>query len=277
MTGTRVVEDALTQRFRIAHASRGAAMDSARLALPAEITREWAWGSSKGSGVRVCLIDSGVDATHPELGGPVTALTVTNGPGGLRVVPDAEGDQAGHGTACAGVIRTVAPDCELTSVRVLGGGLRGSGEVLLTALEWAVEEGFHLVNLSLSTRRTEHKEALHDLVDRASFAGVTVVASAHNRPVRSYPWNFASVISVGSHSRLDSEYLEANPEPPVEFFARGVAVEVPQPGGGRSRLSGNSFATPHVTGMCARILGHHPGLPTGQLKYVLAAIADNRI
>ncbi|MFI6484534.1 S8 family serine peptidase [Nonomuraea sp. NPDC050663] len=270
------------QIFRIAHVSRGAAMDSSQLALPCEITREWAWGSSKGSGVRVCLIDSGVDATHPGLGGPVTPLTVAGEPGDdgverLRVVPDTEVDQVGHGTACAGVIRAVAPDCDLTSVRVLGSGLRGSGEVLLTALSWAIDQGFDLVNLSLSTRRTEYKEALHDLVDHACFAGVTIVASAHNRPVRSYPWNFAGVVSVGSHNKLDGEYLEANPEPPVEFFARGVAVEVPQPGGGRSRLSGNSFATPHITGMCARILGHHPGLSTGQLKYVLAAIADNRI
>lgn len=277
MTGT-----VTTQTFRIAHASRGVGVDSSRLALPCAITRDWAWGSSRGARVRVCLIDSGVDTAHPGVGGPITALTVTSEPDddGMsyhQIVPDEDGDQAGHGTACAGVIRAMAPDCELTSIRVLGSGLRGSGEVLLSALEWAIDHDFHLINLSLSTRRTEHKEALHDLVDRAYFAGVTIVASAHNRPVRSYPWNFTSVISVGSHSIAESEYVEVNPEPPVEFFARGVAVEVPQPGGGRSRLSGNSFATPHVTGMCARVLGRHPGLPTGQLKYVLAAIADNRI
>lgn len=269
MTGT-----VTTQTFRIAHASRGVSVDSSRLALPCAITRDWAWGTSTGARVKVCLIDSGVDSAHPGLGGPVTALTVDSH---HQIVPDEAGDEAGHGTACAGVIRAMAPDCELTSIRVLGSGLRGSGEVLLSALEWAIDHEFHLVNLSLSTRRTEHKEALHDLVDRAYFAGVTIVASAHNRPVRSYPWNFTSVISVGSHSRAESEYVEVNPAPPVEFFARGVAVEVARPGGGRSRLSGNSFATPHVTGMCARVLGRHPGLPTGQLKYVLAAIADNRI
>ncbi|MCF6473774.1 serine protease [Nonomuraea sp. MG754425] len=269
-----VVEAPPPRIFRLAHASRGAAIDSARLALPSPVTREWAWGSATGSGVRVCLIDSGVDAHHPRFTSPISTYTVTGD--GLDVVPDEAGDQAGHGTACAGVIRAMAPGCELTSVRVLGGGLHGRGEVLLAALEWAIEQRFPLINLSLSTRRAEHKESLHDLVDRAFFAGVTIVASAHNRPVRSYPWHFASVISVGSHHSTLAEHIECNPEPPAEFFARGVQVEVPLPGGGTARQTGNSFATPHVTGLCARVLQRHPGFATGQLKHVLAAIADNR-
>ncbi|MFI7131711.1 S8 family serine peptidase [Nonomuraea sp. NPDC050153] len=269
-----VAEAPPLRTFRLAHASRGAVLDSARLALPCAITRDWAWGSATGSGVRICLIDSGVDERHPVFTRPITPLTVTGD--GLDVVPDEVGDQAGHGTACAGVIRSMAPDCELTSVRVLGSGLQGRGEVLLAALEWAIEQRFSLVNLSLSTRRAEHKEALHDLVDRAFFAGVTIVASAHNRPVRSYPWHFPSVISVGSHTLALAEHIECNPEPPAEFFARGIGVEVPLPGGGTSRLTGNSFATPHITGLCARVLQRHPGLPTGQLKHVLAAVANNR-
>ncbi|GAA0914670.1 S8 family serine peptidase [Nonomuraea longicatena] len=269
-----VTEEPAPLIFRLAHASRGAPMDSARLALPCAMTRDWAWGTATGAGVRVCLIDSGVDAGHPRFTRPITTLTVTGD--GLEIVPDEIGDQAGHGTACAGVIRSMAPDCELTSVRVLGGGLLGRGEVLLAALEWAIEQRFPLVNLSMSTRRAEHKEALHDVVDRAYFAGVTVVASAHNRPVRSYPWHFPSVISVGSHGLALPEHLECNPDPPAEFFARGVGVEVPQPGGRISRLTGNSFATPHVTGLCARVLERHPGFAAGQLKQVLAAVADNR-
>ncbi|MFI7702064.1 S8 family serine peptidase [Nonomuraea sp. NPDC049480] len=276
-----VAERPSPRTFRLAHASRGAVVESARLPLPCAVTREWAWGEATGAGVRVCLIDSGVDAAHPGFGRPVSALAVAAGPDGddvqHRIVPDEAGDQAGHGTACAGIIRDLAPGCELTSVRVLGGALQGRGEVLLAALEWAIEQRFALISMSLSTRRTAHKEALHDLVDRAYFAGVTIVASAHNRPVRSYPWHFPSVISVGSHSLPDPERIECNPEPPAEFFARGVTVEVLQPGGGTALLTGNSFATPHITGFCARVLERHPGFGTGQLKHVLAAIANNRI
>jgi subtilisin len=270
------------QTARLAHASNGDPLHSSRLALPSPLTREWAWGTSTGSGVRVCLIDSGVDAGHAVMGGRVTALTVAAelneaGERAFRVVPDAVGDAAGHGTACAGIILSLAPCCEITSLRILGPKLHGEGDVLLAGLEWAIEQRFPLVNLSMSTRREAYKEALHDIADRAYFSGVTIVAAAHNRPVRSYPWQFSSVISVGSHELADAEHLEANPAPPVEFFARGVGVDVPRPGGGCSRVSGNSFATPHITGMCARTLGNHPAFGTGQLKHVLAAIANNKI
>jgi subtilisin len=265
--------------IRLAHSSVGAPYDAARVALPCRVSREWAFGSASGAGVRVCLIDSGVDATVPALAGRVTTLTVVtedaDGREEHQVVPDAEGDPVGHGTACAGIIRSFAPECELTSIRVLGHALQGSGSVLLAALQWAVDAGFDVINLSLSTRRIEYKEALHDLADEAYHRGITIVASAHNRQVRSYPWHFASVISVGSHDRPDPEYLEANPAPPVEFFAHGVAVDMLQPGGGSARASGNSYATPHVTGMCARILGAHPSFGSGQLKQALTAIANN--
>ena len=73
-----------------------------------------------------------------------------------------------------------------------------------------------------------------------------LVASAHNMPVESFPWRFSSVISVGSHEETDPLLFYANPDPPVEFFARGVDVEVAWIGGGTIRASGNSFATPCI-------------------------------
>jgi subtilisin len=69
--------------------------------------------------------------------------------------------------------------------------------------------------------------------------------------------------------------VEANPVPPVDLFALGVDVEAPWPGGSRRRLSGNSFAAPHITGLCARILERHPSFRTAQLRHVLTATANN--
>ena len=130
---------ATRRTVRLAHASNGDALESSRLALPCPLTREWAWGASTGSGIRVCLIDSGVDAGHPAIRGQVTSLAVDPAvPGG--VVPDDSGDAAGHGTACAGIILSLAPGCEITSLRVLGSRLRGDGQLLLTGLEWAIEQ-----------------------------------------------------------------------------------------------------------------------------------------
>ena len=117
----------------------------------------------------------------------------------LQVLDDTEGDLCGHGTACAGVVRSLAPDAELTSVRVLGAGYKGGGETMLRGLAWAIEQGFQVVNMSLSTTRTKYVERLHELADHAYFKRVLLVASAHNMPVESFPWRFASVISVGSH------------------------------------------------------------------------------
>lgn len=249
------------------------------LALPSEATREWAWGDSTGRGVRVCVIDSGVDTTHGLLGGGIATFAVQSadgeGPGRWAVVEDEAGDVAGHGTACCGIIRTMAPDCELTSVRILGKKLQASGEALLAAVEWAIRQRFTVVNLSLSTQRQAFKERLHDIADEAHFNGVTLVSSAHNSPVTSYPWRFPSVLSVGAHGRPEPEYIEANPTPPVDFFAAGVNVPAAWPGGRFKRVSGNSFATPHIAGLCARILARHPGFGTAQLKHVLAAVADN--
>jgi subtilisin family serine protease len=94
-------------------------------------------------------------------------------------------------------------------------------------------------------------------------------------PVESYPWRFSSVISVGSHEETDPLTFFYNPSPPVEFFARGVNVEVPWIGSATIRSSGNSFATPHMSGICALILAKHPELTPFQLKSVLYLIASN--
>ena len=94
-------------------------------------------------------------------------------------------------------------------------------------------------------------------------------------PVESFPWRFSSVISVGSHEETDPFTYFYNPSPPVEFFARGLEVDVPWLGGGTLRCTGNSFATPHVAGLCALILSKHPELTPFQLKSVLYLTASN--
>jgi subtilisin len=250
------------------------------LALPTEwpgrVTREWAWGASTGKGVRVCILDSGIEADHPLVGGVSGAVAVEVGEDeDVSVVEDAEGDLCGHGTACAGIVRSLAPDCELFSVRVLGAGFTGSGSALLGGLRWAVDQGFHVINMSLSTTKSQFAGMLHEVADRAYFRRTVLVASAHNMPVESYPWRFSSVISVGSHEEPDPETFYYNPTPPVEFFARGVDVEVAWLGGSRARSTGNSFATPHMTGICALILGKHLELTPFQLKSALYLTATN--
>jgi subtilisin len=243
---------------------------------PGRVTREWAWGGSTGEGVRVCILDSGVEASHPLVGHIEGAVAVEVGEDDeVTVVEDPEGDLAGHGTACAGIVRSIAPDCSIFSVRVLGAGFTGSGTALLGGLHWAVEQGFQVINMSLSTTKSQFAGMLHEVADAAYFRRTVLVASAHNMPVESYPWRFSSVISVGSHEERDPLAFFYNPSPPVEFFARGVDVEVAWLGGGTARSTGNSFATPHMSAICALIFGKHPELTPFQLKNTLYLTASN--
>jgi subtilisin family serine protease len=123
--------------------------------------------------------------------------------------------------------------------------------------------------------RKSFADGLRELGDEAYFGRSLLVAAAHNSPVESYPWRFSSVISVGSHGEPDPFHLLYNPTPPVEFFARGIEVPAPWLGGGTRRCTGNSFATPHVAGVCARILGRHPNLTPFQVKSLLYQASAN--
>ncbi len=243
---------------------------------PAELDRESAFGGATGAGVTVCILDSGVELDHPLVGAVRESYVVSLGEGEEAAIePDDAGDLVGHGTACAGIVRALAPECELVSVRVLGNDYKGSGRVLLAGLRWAIEQGYDVVNMSLSTTKRDFAGVLHELADTAYFKRTVLVASAHNMPVESYPWRFSSVISVGSHEAEDPFLFYFNPEPPVEFFARGLEVDAAWIGGGTLRVTGNSFATPHISGLCALVLSKHPGLAPFQVKSMLALTANN--
>ena len=138
---------------------------------PEQVTREWAWGGSTGKGVRVCILDSGVEASTSARR---RARERRHGRRSTRTrrrssSEDTEGDIAGHGTACAGIVRALAPECSISSVRVLGKGFTGSGDVLLAGLRYAIEQEFDVINMSLSTTKKPFAAALHELADSAYF------------------------------------------------------------------------------------------------------------
>lgn len=244
------------------------------------ITRSWAWGDSHGAGIRVAVIDSGIEADHPAVAGSVqSGIVVEYDPqAGSRIQvlqEDEPRDIFGHGTACAGIIHELAPEAEIFSVRVVGKNLRGKALQFAGGLRWAIENGMQVVNMSLSTSRKEYYGMFHELADEAYFKNVILVSAVNNIPAPSYPSLYSSVVSVAAHAVKDPFTYYYNPSPPVEFGAPGIDIRVAWQEKSYTVSTGNSFAAPHMAGIIALIRSKHPELTPFQIKTALFACASN--
>lgn len=239
------------------------------------ISADAVFSGRTGRGVRVAVVDSGIDTEHPDLKGKVkSSVEAFADEGRINFRESTSGDQAGHGTACAGIITSVAPDVDLYSVKVLGPNASGSGDMFLVGLDYAIKEKFKVINLSLGTTKRDYFAPLHDLLDRAYQSGCIVVAAANNLPYPSYPSIFSSgLISVikrtgGNPFNFGYRYGQV-----IELVAPGVEVKTTWPGGGYRQLTGNSFACPYVVGLVALMLEAYPDLTPFQIKSILYTIA----
>jgi subtilisin family serine protease len=244
-----------------------------------DLSPVWAWGDATGAGVRVAVIDSGIDADHPGLEGCVDEDAAVEfsvaGDGEVQRTDGPHADAFGHGTACAGIIHSFAPQASITSIKVLGVGLRGKAAAFLAGLQHAIDGGFHVVNLSLGTKKRDFALAMYELCDHAYFHDSFVVTAANNVDRPSYPSLFSSVTSVACNLATDPWRYHNNPQPPTEFLARGIDVEVLWRLGSTVSVTGNSFAAPHISGLAALVRSKHPELRPFHLKTVLWACAAN--
>lgn len=234
--------------------------------------------SGTGKGVRVGILDSGVASHLPQLGGRVLSNheVVEDRYKGARIVPQERGsDVIEHGTACAYIIHRQAPDAELHSVRVIGQSYGATTGKLLAALEYAVEQDWHILNLSLGTEA--NYERIARLADRAYYRGQIWVAAKDNKRNKvGYPAGLASVVGVDMDFFEDPLSFRFHSRQETEVEACGVYVEAPTSDGGWQQFTGTSFACPQITGIAARLREHFPDLTPFQLKTALAALRENR-
>lgn len=204
-----------------------------------------------GRGVRVVLVDSGVHAAHPHVGGIA---------GGVGIAPDGTlsddyVDRLGHGTAVAAAIREKAPGAELLAARVFDRRLDATVLALEAAIRWAIAREAQLINLSLGTSVAAHAEVLQRLVHDARAAGAWVVAAGEHDGIRWLPGSLEGVVAVELDWRLQREHgeVEVGPEGGVRVRASGYPRPIPGVSPERN-LKGISFAVANATGLLALVL-----------------------
>ncbi len=214
-----------------------------------------------GVGVRVAVLDSGIDLDHPDLLVAGQVSFIDGAPSG--------DDDYGHGTHVAGIIGAranglgvigVAPEAELYSVKVLDYLGSGYWSDVARALEWSVDNGMHVVNMSLGG--TSWSRTVEEACESARDAGLVLVAAAGNRGTSSgsgdnveYPARFDSVIAAAAIDADDDRASFSGTGPSVELCAPGVSVTSTTMGGGYGVKSGTSMSSPHVAGVAALIVG----------------------
>lgn len=204
-----------------------------------------------GRGVRVAVIDSGVNPSHPHIG-RVERGVAFQPDGTIAEGLDAALDRFGHGTAVMAAIQDLAPDAAYIAVRVFRDELRTSAATLLRAIDWCAEEGVDIINLSLGTTNEAHRDMLGEAADRARAAGCLIVAAveAGGRPC--FPGCLPGVLGVDVDYGLgrDRYRFAASGHRPI-FLASGHPRSAPGVPVGRN-LHGISFAVANMSGFAAR-------------------------
>lgn len=234
--------------------------------------------SGTGRGVRIGILDSGIESLLPELDGRVVGSfdVVEPSVGAPRVVPMKRGeDLTGHGTACAYIIHQQAPEAEIYDLRVIGEGMDSTSEKLIAALEFAAAEQWDVLNLSLGTDK--NYEQLARLADAAFYNGAIWVAAKDGKHDRAnFPAAFPSVIGVDMDHFENSTDFRFFRDRPIEVEASGIYVEAPGPDGGMHQYTGSSFACPQVAGIAARLRGVFPEMTAAELRMALFVLRQNR-
>jgi len=271
-------------------------------------------GAIIGSGIKVAIVDTGIDFEHPD-------LHVT---GGLNTVegqnPDYPDDEYGHGTICAGVVAAldndvgyigVAPGVELYAVKLCGAEPELPLSRLYAGMEWCITKGMQVINMSFSiwTMKPDgtKDKPLHDIgfynyIQQAYAAGTVLVAAATNDGARieifnpetyvpgsmsyRFPASYEEVIAVSAtgitttkgkpSERQQVDYLASwsNFGPAIELAAPGVSVETTANGGGYTKASGTSLSCPHVVGVAALALAAEIADVRGTLQTTAEDLGD---
>ncbi|MEM7700005.1 MAG: S8 family serine peptidase [Verrucomicrobiota bacterium] len=235
--------------------------------------------SGSGAGVKIAVIDSGVEADHPRLAKMNLADSVSfeEKAGRIIAIDDDPGDAYGHGTAVAGIIHELAPEAEIGSFRVIDSRSLSKTHLICAGVAAAIERGYDILNCSFGCRGLAkfilpHKE----WADQAWLRDIHVVAacSNHDADEAEWPSHFSSVIGVDLADTPGDEFYYRRGRL-VSFSARGENVEVAWRNGTTLKQTGTSFAAPRITGLMARLVSVFPHLSAPSMLDLMANCAES--
>ena len=224
------------------------------------IDADLAWEEENtGSGIRVAILDTGIDLEHPDL--------MDNIKGNVNMIkPFKNGnDNNGHGTHVAGIVAAIdndigvigtGPEISLYAVKVLDNQGRGWLTDLIDGLDWCIDYGMQVVNMCFGS--SEDNESFHDAIFKAYDAGIILVASAGNNGENGgaieYPAKYIEVIAVSAIDEGDNFSSFSSWGTEIDLAAPGVDIKSTYKNGSYRIMSGTSMSAPHVTGTVALIL-----------------------
>jgi subtilisin family serine protease len=251
-----------------------------------------AWATTKGAGVTIAVIDTGVDGSHPDLTGTVIGGTDVSGVGSANGQTPIGSDSqhgtmvasllAGHGHGTGLGILGVAPEAKILSVSVgFGVGSVGSDDQIAQAVRWSVDHGADIINMSLTRNTLDWPTSWDDAFLYAMEKGVIIVAAAGNRG--------SGTTEVGAPATMPGVVVVAgvdqNGTASFDASSQGITLSVSAPseglvgaapGGGYYSWAGTSGATPLVAGVLALIKASHPSISAGNVINRLTATARSR-
>ncbi|AXK35406.1 type VII secretion-associated serine protease mycosin [Streptomyces armeniacus] len=292
-----------------------AAADSGQCTFPAKPYKErpWSlkrvlldqlWQDTRGKGVKVAVIDTGVDVKHPQLKGAVDTKAGKNflpkkpkkdedGETQKRGKEDGTTDVVGHGTKVAGIIaarpdsRTgfvgLAPESTIIPIQQNDGEGGGTAATLASSIDYAVKAGADVINISQDTAEALKPEsALKVAVDKALAREIVVVASAGNDGLdgddkKTYPASYEGVLAVASSDRNNERAPFSQSGEFVGIAAPGVDMVSTVPGDGHCSDNGTSFSAPYVAGVAALLRAEHPKWKAHQIVAQLEQTAERSI
>lgn len=232
----------------------------------------------RGEGVKVAILDSGIDTRHPALKDAAISdcVAVVETDHGTDIEEDKAGDLFGHGTAVAYRIHQVAPFAELGSFKIFESREGGKAALLHSAVEAAIDMGYQIINCSFGTAaRSVIFKSFKSWIDAAYINDVHIVTACNNnnysRP--EWPAHFPSVIAVNM-GNIEQDALYYRPGYMVEFFAKGERIKVPWLENEWKTVTGSSYAAPYVSGLVARLLSYYPNLSSPLVKAMLREVAE---